>query len=202
MLRLGDHDSDLFIRATWSENFGTQGFSSPQDNEFLDIAGAIVTWRMILTNWAPREIWLPYLIKAENALLAEARRVKGADIDRQGKSLARQLNALWVGSRHLLHEGGCGAGGYVDIVFKTEPEKGRVSNISEFDYELCKLCKLKGVQKDPEKCTAWRVAKEPESVSGVYYIQVRWANHAEGPHRSDLNPWSGKLKDVYWLRFP
>jgi len=39
-------------------------------------------------------------------------------------------------------------------------------------------------------------------LSPFYYIQVNWPGRVEGPKRYDLNPWSGKVQDTYWLRFP
>jgi len=199
-LLLGQGD-DLYICETWSDSLGTAPFSSRQNAYLLDVAGAIVRWRTSLAKWGPKDAWQSRLIQAEQVLVAKGfsqyNRDSIKDILREGKALVADLNELGVG-RRLFFKGGCGAGGFVDIVFRTDPARGRVSIISEFEYELCRL---KGTHNDHELCRAWRVAKEPEAVSGAYYLQVNWPGRVEGPDRYDLNPWSGKLKDVYWLRF-
>ena len=198
----GDTTDNLWICENWSDadQLGTQAFSAPQDTRFLDVAGAIVRWRLSLMKWQPNAVWQARLSQAEDSLVAIARSSKGSmeeSIKKEGRVLVRDMNKLKVG-RQLSYNSECGAGGFVDVKFRTEPSGGRVSIISEFDYELCKL---QNTQNDHAKCSAWRVAKDPELVSGSYYLQVNWPNRVEGPDRYDLNPQSGKLHDVYWLRF-
>jgi hypothetical protein len=197
---LGLERDNLFVGTRWSSGdvFGTDLFSAPRDALLLDVVGVIVTWRETLSiSKIPKKDWERQLGQIEkrwvseilhNTLDADA---WNRDVDRESKRLAKAFG--------LHNYSGGGAGGYVDVKFRTEPKSGQVSIISEFDYELCKLS---DTQNNHKLCTAWRVAKEPESVSGVYYIQVNWPGRVEGPNRYDLNPWSGKVHDIYWLRFP
>ena len=192
--------NNLFIGVTWSSEdmLGSDRFSARRDTLLLDIAGVIVTWRKVLTtSKVAKKDWQPQLEQIEERWVSQVlynrlnRDALYNDIQRESKRLAKVFG--------LRNDSGGGAGGYVDVKFRTEPKSGQVSIIDEFDYELCKLSHT---QNNHELCTAWRVAKEPEYVSGVYYIQVNWPGRVEGPNRYDLNPWSGKLHDIYWLRFP
>jgi len=198
---LGGPPGNLLICDTWSTNFGTDTFSSQIDQKLLDVAGAVVEWKHRLSKVAKQEVWRAQLEAAEERMVRTVvSKGRDADIDGEGKKLVRALNKQ-IGSSKIEWSSECGAGGPIDVVFKTEPEKGRVTLISEFNYELCKV---RGTQDDPVRCTEWRVAKEPESVTGFYYIRVEWPGRVEKPARYDLTTLSGKAKGptVYWLRFP
>ncbi|RVJ41205.1 hypothetical protein [Sinorhizobium meliloti] len=193
-------NNDLFICEGWSETLGSSKFSSQMDSELLDIAGAIVEWRGQLGAWLPKKIWHPRLVEAEKRLVNNALKRSSYTIEDEALRLIKDLNAKGI-SPNLIWQGECGAGGYVYVTFATEPPNGQVSIISEFDYELCKL---KGHQNDPTRCTAWRIAKRPEAVSGAYYIKVKWRGREEGPLKYDRNPWGSSFpaEGTYWLRFP
>lgn len=197
---VNDQGSNLHICDTWSVIMGTSRFSSRQDARLLDVAGAVVKWRRDLASVTRKELWLPELVRAEERMVATALNNRDPDIDAEGKRLVRAVNQK-LGRKKLEWMSECGAGGPVDVTFKTEPEIGRVRIISEFSYELCKLV---GTQNDPDKCTSWRVAKDREAVSGVYYIRIEGPGRIVGPDRYDLSSGSNKIDDkqIVRLRFP
>ena len=153
-------ENSLGICSTWSsaDIFGTEYFSAHRDALLLDIAGVIVEWRHTLgISKKQKEDWDRQLEQVENRWVSGVLRNSmnryawDRDADRESKRLAKAFGLSYATE--------CGAGGYVDVKFRTQPKSGQVSVISEFDYELCKLSHT---QNNHELCTAWRVAKEPE----------------------------------------
>jgi hypothetical protein len=193
-------DIDLYPCVGWSENLGVQGHVSTNKQRLLDLAGIVVSWRELLRSAGyPEDIWRTRLVEMEEALvtaanggrndlLARFTRDEGEMIGRFGRELVRLADRhRSISGRRLprvLFEGGCGAGGLVDVRFRTYPPNGVVSIISEFGYELCRLG---GNPADERTCTDWRRAKSKESVSGVYYVLVKWPDRTAGPVRYDLS---------------
>lgn len=173
---------------------GIEPFSDELTISLLDIAGVIIHVKQNLLSAGSIRVWHPELVKLEAELVAFAHSNQNHQLVRKKIDQRLEQYTLFLKSHGLrVHAGGteCGAGGYVEVIFKTEPSGGIISMISELNYELCRL---KGIQDDPNQCSAWRVAKDTESISGAYFVKIDWPNRSFGPKRYDFNPWGGTLQ--------
>jgi hypothetical protein len=208
--REGSYTDDLIsgvsihICDTPSIAIGVLPSEKGSDRDLFDIAGTVLYWKLLFNEARiPEDAWGPPLQDVEKAMIVQmvpkaAQSGSGtgvvpikadSDIFEQAEKYLVKYLAADRARHHrrvpkITDEHGCGAGGPVDVHFRTSPPGGHINIISEFSY---KACQLDGTQDDIAKCTNWRRAKQTESVSGYYYVFGVWGDDAIKPYRVNLN---------------
>jgi hypothetical protein len=168
--------------------------SSKKNRKLLDVAGYIIEWHYYFSHAGyPADVWQPQLEEIEKALLARAESESEHQLWNEARTRARPLVTVAEQYRHqsgkklpkMLYSSSCGAGGPVGVFLKSSPPGGAISIISQFEYELCAL---DHDSSDMMSCNAWRRVKSDgkESISGIYYISVKWPDKTMPPTRYDL----------------